>query len=104
MHQGTGLTIGERYGVESVTLTTQQIPPHVHPHATVAPAGNTAPLGKLAADTGLTRMIYADGQGASRCSALANATVGGGQPHSNMMPYQGVSFIISLFGIFPSPI
>lgn len=101
VHQGNGLTIGEWYGAESVTLTTQQIPPHVHPHATVAPAGNTTPLGKLVADTGPTTMIYADGQGASQASALATAIVGG-QPHQNMMPYQGVSFIISLFGIFPS--
>jgi microcystin-dependent protein len=103
VHQGISL-IGERYGVESVTLTTPQIPAHDHPHATVAPAGNTTPLGKLVADTSPATMIYADGQGASQASALATAIVGGGQPHSNMMPYQGVSFIISLFGIFPSPI
>jgi microcystin-dependent protein len=29
--------------------------------------------------------------------------VGGSQPHDNMQPYLCVSFIISLFGIFPSP-
>jgi microcystin-dependent protein len=29
--------------------------------------------------------------------------VGGSQPHTNMQPYLCVSFIISLFGIFPSP-
>ena len=28
--------------------------------------------------------------------------VGGGQPHENMMPYLCVSYIISLFGIYPS--
>jgi microcystin-dependent protein len=28
---------------------------------------------------------------------------GGSQPHDNMMPYLAVTFIISLFGIFPSP-
>jgi microcystin-dependent protein len=28
---------------------------------------------------------------------------GGNQPHENMPPYLGISFIISLFGIFPSP-
>jgi microcystin-dependent protein len=31
------------------------------------------------------------------------AFVGGSQPHENMAPYLAVSFIISLFGIFPSP-
>jgi len=28
---------------------------------------------------------------------------GGSQPHENMMPYLALNFIISLFGIFPSP-
>lgn len=101
VHQGNGVTIGESYGSETVTLTTQQIPPHVHSHVAAVPALNTTPLGKLAADTGAT-MIYADGQGASQASASATAVAGGSQPHQNMMPYQGVSFIISLFGIFPS--
>jgi microcystin-dependent protein len=27
---------------------------------------------------------------------------GGSQPHDNMLPYLGINFIISLFGIFPS--
>jgi microcystin-dependent protein len=31
------------------------------------------------------------------------STVGGNQPHSNLQPYLCVNFIISLFGIFPSP-
>jgi microcystin-dependent protein len=28
---------------------------------------------------------------------------GGGQPHENRQPFLCVSFIISLFGIYPSP-
>ena len=28
---------------------------------------------------------------------------GGSQPHENMQPYLGINYIISLFGIFPSP-
>ena len=28
---------------------------------------------------------------------------GGSQPHDNFQPYLCVNFIISLFGIFPSP-
>jgi microcystin-dependent protein len=30
-------------------------------------------------------------------------SVGGSQPHTNFQPYLCVDFIISLFGIFPSP-
>jgi microcystin-dependent protein len=28
---------------------------------------------------------------------------GGGLPHENMQPFTTVSFIISMFGVFPSP-
>jgi microcystin-dependent protein len=36
-------------------------------------------------------------------NALSVTPVGGNQPHTNMQPYLCVDFIISLFGIFPSP-
>jgi microcystin-dependent protein len=101
VHQGNGAAFADAFGVENVTLTISQIPSHVHSHVAVVPAGNTTPLGKLAADTGPT-MIYADGQGAALASASATATAGGSQPHDNMMPFLGIHFIISLFGIFPS--
>ena len=29
--------------------------------------------------------------------------IGGSQPHTNFQPYLCINFIISLFGIFPSP-
>jgi microcystin-dependent protein len=28
---------------------------------------------------------------------------GGSQPHANMQPFLAVTFIISLYGVFPSP-
>ncbi|HMX28933.1 MAG TPA: phage tail protein, partial [Blastocatellia bacterium] len=31
------------------------------------------------------------------------SSVGGSQPHTNFQPYLCIDFIISLFGIFPSP-
>jgi microcystin-dependent protein len=103
VHQPNPLSLGSAYGQETVTLITNQMPAHVHSHAAAVPAGNTAPLNKLVADTGAAA-IYADGQGASQASPLATASVGGGQPHQNMMPYQGVNFIIALSGIFPSQV
>ena len=33
----------------------------------------------------------------------AMIVTGGSQPHTNFQPYLCVDFIISLFGIFPSP-
>jgi len=38
-------------------------------------------------------------------TALATNSIGlagGSQPHDNMQPFLAVSFIISLFGVFPS--
>ena len=34
---------------------------------------------------------------------VAIGPVGGSQPHTNFQPYLCIDFIISLFGIFPSP-
>ena len=34
-------------------------------------------------------------------NANALTPVGGSQPHDNMMPYLVITFIISLFGVFP---
>jgi microcystin-dependent protein len=36
-------------------------------------------------------------------NAGAISPVGGSQPHDNFQPYLCINFIISLFGIFPSP-
>ncbi len=30
------------------------------------------------------------------------STAGGNQPHDNLMPYLTMTYVISLFGIFPS--
>ena len=36
-------------------------------------------------------------------ASVAIGSTGGSQPHDNLQPYLCVNFIISLFGIFPSP-
>lgn len=104
IHQGNGFVLAETGGVETVTLTTNQLPPHTHAlRASSSPATSAAgPRGVLAATT---TPIYGSGIAPDR-SMAANAIpdfAGGSQPHENMAPYLAVSFIISLFGIFPSP-
>ena len=42
-------------------------------------------------------------RGRSRLAAPSVGPTGGSQPHDNIQPYLCVDFIISLFGIFPSP-
>lgn len=38
----------------------------------------------------------------SQMNANMLQPVGGSQPHDNLQPYLAVSYILSLFGIFPS--
>lgn len=105
VHQGTGsdgipYTLGEAAGVESVTLTTQQIPNHMHSALGQSGAGNQpGPGGGVWAFSNLAQFnnIAAD----SNMSGQAISPVGGSQPHDNMMPYLVINFCISLFGLYP---
>ena len=36
-------------------------------------------------------------------AATSVAPTGGSQPHENLQPYLGINFILSLYGLFPSP-
>ncbi len=101
LHQGNGFTLAETGGVETVTLTTSQIPAHGH---TVTAAGSgtasKSPVGATLAD-GLA-VIYERAIGSEATMGTALGSAGGSQPHTNFQPYLCVDFIISLFGIFPS--
>jgi microcystin-dependent protein len=49
--------------------------------------------------------LYNNTQPPTTPQAIASGTVGfagGSQPHDNMVPFLVISFIISLFGIFPT--
>lgn len=103
IHQGSGFTIGQNGGTESVTLTTQQLPVHTHAAACVGGtnAGNSpSPGGNVWASQSATG-VYANQPPANQMSQSAVSPVGGSQPHDNMMPYLPINFIISLFGVFP---
>lgn len=103
IHQGGGFTLAETGGVEQVTLTVNQIPAHSHPFlASQNTSQDTSPAGKAVGQTG-SAFLYIQDQPDSNLSPQAITTVGGNQPHENFQPYLCVDFIISLFGIFPSP-
>jgi microcystin-dependent protein len=106
VHQGTGgggaYVLGQNGGLENVTLNANEIPQHTHTASANASEGTqTSPLGNVWA--GSTNNPYA-APATINTQMAANALgfAGGGQPHDNMIPYLAVSFIISLFGIFPS--
>lgn len=103
VHQGNSFVIGEMAGVEQVTLTTSQIPSHGHPLLASTSAGsdnNTS--GKLLAQSP-TVSAYVEAGTDGNLAANAISPVGGSQPHENMQPFLCINFIISLYGIFPSP-
>ncbi|WP_408896004.1 phage tail protein [Nocardioides sp. R1-1] len=100
---GTAYPLGEAAGVESVTLTSQQIPAHSHPLTAIGgqPGTQVSPAGNLPAMS-LSVVPYVNETPTGNFHAQAITPVGGSQPHENMQPFLCVSFIISLFGIFPS--
>lgn len=102
IHQGSGFILAETGGAEEITLTVSQIPAHSHPMLAVAATPNSNnPGGGLTAQP--TASIYNNSAVAVNLAPQAIGSIGGSQPHQNMQPYLCVSFIISLFGIFPSP-
>jgi microcystin-dependent protein len=102
LHQGNGFTLAETGGAEEITLTVSQIPAHSHPFlAADATAAGANPQTALLAKP--TASIYNAGTNPVNMAAQVVGSVGGSQPHTNFQPYLCVDFIISLFGLFPSP-
>jgi len=100
MHVGNSHVLGEKAGVEQVSLTVQQIPIHNHPM--LASADGASTKGILDGMMGRTPAeAYASEFTPDTLSPQSTSPVGGSQPHENMQPYLAISFIISLFGIFP---
>jgi microcystin-dependent protein len=101
IHIGNGHTLGEAAGSTSVTVNIQQLPTHTHFVNASLTAGDTpASSGTLLADTPAN--IYNPPANLTTLNPANVSSVGGSQPHNNMMPYLVLNFIIALQGIFPS--
>jgi microcystin-dependent protein len=100
---GSTRVLGETGGVESVTLTSGQMPMHAHQAgATTQLATVVSPGTSLQAAKNRTP-LYRSGSGADVAFAPeAVGPAGGSQPHENMAPYTAMRFCVSLFGVFPS--
>jgi microcystin-dependent protein len=94
--------IGESAGTETVTLTSSQMPAHTHPPSTSDASGSDDPEGKFWAKSGTSRS-YATPAGDLQMNPQSISPAGGSQPHENRVPFVAVSYIISLYGLFPSP-
>ncbi len=103
IHQGNGFILAETGGAEEITLTVNQIPAHSHALlASTSVANASSPAGAVLAQSTAADLFIEDNTNVN-LSALSVTAVGGSQPHTNFQPYLCVDFIISLFGIFPSP-
>ena len=101
VHVGPGFALGQSGGTESVTLTTSQIPSHSHVPLCQTAAGSQGPGGGVWATS--SQQIYSDAAPSVQMNATAIGPSGGSQPHDNMSPFLVINFIISLFGVFPTP-
>ncbi|MCF2488581.1 phage tail protein [Dyadobacter sp. CY347] len=102
-NQGTTFIIGEKAGTEAETLNTNQIPSHTHDFQVTTDIANVpSPSGAIVGVSTKAKVFFED-------PPIVNfnpndiGPAGGSQPHNNFQPYLCLNFIISLFGIFPSP-
>jgi microcystin-dependent protein len=105
VHQGQSVStyvMGESGGLETVVVSTTQLPAHLHTTAALAGAGTAnSPAGNLWA-------AWSDDQYSTagvHNTQLASAAIGNsglGLPHDNMAPYLAVTFILCVSGVFPS--
>ena len=102
MHFGPNTTQATMAGTEQETLTVQQIPTHTHPLLGTNNLGTAKiPTNQVLAQSA-TGSLYQLGDVDVTMAPNSVTPVGGSQPHENMQPFLTLSFIISLFGIFPS--
>lgn len=95
---GPGLTarpLGQKSGVEAVTLTSSNLP---------TPKASTA-VGNTRSPAGAIPCVSNDGE-SNYTNTASNTTMstenGNNQAHTNMPPYQTVNFIIAILGTYPT--
>lgn len=96
--------IGQVGGVESVTLTTSQMPQHIHMFRCTSNAQNSANANNSvpAKTSGVQQIYAADIAPNSQLAPITLNSVGGSQPHDNHQPYLTLNWIICWNGVFPS--
>jgi microcystin-dependent protein len=106
--RGPGLTsrrLGEKVGVETVTLSEAQIPSHTHtfrvdstPPQPGGPTNTTSVAGSRSINAWQTNTSA----NLVDMSSASISTTGGGQAHANLQPFLTLNFIIALQGLYPS--
>lgn len=103
VHQGNGMIMGQNGGTEQETLTVNQIQGHSHQFlGSSENALQAGPEGRTVAAPTVIDLFRGNPPSAT-FAAQSVGPVGGSQPHENVQPFLCLNYIISLFGIFPSP-
>ncbi len=106
VHQGRGTgsnyVMGEPGGVENVTLAASQMPQHTHAMSASTSAASATHGPSEVLGSSATMSLYGSGTPNMAMDPNAITQVGGGQSHANVPPFVALSFIISLFGVFPT--
>src|SRR5688572_16427604 len=102
IHMGNGHALGEAAGSTSVTVNIQQLPTHMHGLQGSSSDQNVTldPSAAFLAPVNNTYTPPASGNFTTLSPTMVTS-VGGSQPHNDMMPYLTLNFIIALQGIFP---
>jgi microcystin-dependent protein len=122
VHMGTGLglsniNLGERGGQETVALTPNEIPAHIHTATnthdlkvgvsnqgvnTDSPAGSVFAVGEEDVFRSGAANTTMDASSIAGQVTTINSDIGGGQAHTNLPPYLVINHVIALQGLFPS--
>jgi len=105
--------LGQKSGVENVTLSEAQMPSHIHTLQAFSSAGTTGTakgnyLAQSIDTTGGTNedLFYLQGTAPVRATYVMEEqsiqSAGGSQPHTNIMPCTCVNFIIATRGVYPT--
>lgn len=99
IHCGPGFDLGKASGMETVTLSENEIPSHTHTvRANSGTADKPGPGGNTWAAVG----GYSSAAPNVKMGLTALAPNSGGQGHENRQPYLVVNFCIALTGIYPA--
>ena len=92
--------LGQKAGLESVTLNINEIPSHQHDYSFTVKEGRgvkTDATDSLLAESGIFRD---NGNIKTLASQITNT--GSTQAHTNLQPYLVTTYCVALVGIFPS--
>lgn len=101
--------LGEKWGEPYHTLTIQELPVHQHAESvssadasqTVATTGASIATPTTTATPPVQTLGFNTQTPNLPLTSTTISNVGGSQPHNNMQPYLGISYIICLSGLYP---